>query len=303
MKKFGLFLVLFFIPLLSFGQTQRTFTLNSSTQIGPTPPGYINLIGTGVNSHSFTWSTTGTVSAGACALQGGADGVTFGTTIIAAQTVTSSGAVAAATSNSNYIRVNCTTPISGSGSVVIHYSGTPPAAGGTAVTVSSGTLTAVTSITNPVTVTDGAGALNTIVDSGTITAVTTITNPVTLATATTGGWSSLNATAADGATACTNSAQAVKASGGQFGGYYINNPNTADSWLQVYNVASGSVTVGTTNPKLTFRIPGAASNSVAANVEITMGIAFDTAIAIACTSTAATNAAPSSSLEVMIYYK
>jgi hypothetical protein len=64
--------------------------------------------------------------------------------------------------------------------------------------VDSGTLTAVTSITNSVTVTDGAGAMNvivdsgsitvsdgagamnTIVDSGTLTAVTTITNPIQL---------------------------------------------------------------------------------------------------------------------------
>lgn len=41
-----------------------------------------------------------------------------------------------------------------------------------------GTVTTVTTITNPVTVTDGAGALNVIVDSGTLTAVTSITNTV-----------------------------------------------------------------------------------------------------------------------------
>lgn len=38
----------------------------------------------------------------------------------------------------------------------------------------------VATITNPVTVTDGAGALNVIVDSGTLTAVTSITNTVTV---------------------------------------------------------------------------------------------------------------------------
>ena len=43
-----------------------------------------------------------------------------------------------------------------------------------------GTLTSVATITNPVTVTDGAGALNVIVDSGTLTAVTSITNTVTV---------------------------------------------------------------------------------------------------------------------------
>lgn len=51
--------------------------------------------------------------------------------------------------------------------------------GAVQVDVESGTLTTVstvTTVTNPVTVTDGAGALNVIVDSGTVTAVTAITN-------------------------------------------------------------------------------------------------------------------------------
>lgn len=48
------------------------------------------------------------------------------------------------------------------------------------VIVDSGTLTAVTSITNSVTVTDGAGAMNVIIDSGT-TAVTLATAPAAIA--------------------------------------------------------------------------------------------------------------------------
>lgn len=44
-------------------------------------------------------------------------------------------------------------------------------------TIDGGTIT---TITNPVTITDGSGSLNVIVDSGTITAVTSITNPVTV---------------------------------------------------------------------------------------------------------------------------
>lgn len=118
-----------------------------------------------------------------------------------------------------------------------------------------------------------------------------------------GGWSVLNATGADGATACTNTAQAVKASQGTLGGWYLNNPNTADSYLQIYNVASGSVTVGTTNPLMTIHIPGAAANSVAANVEFGNGIQFSTAIAIACTTTAGGNTAPSSALDVNLLFK
>lgn len=118
-----------------------------------------------------------------------------------------------------------------------------------------------------------------------------------------GGWTSKNATAADGATACTNTAQALKTGKGTFGGYFINNPNTADEWLQVYNVASGSVTVGTTNPQLTFRLPGASANSIAANVEITDGVAFSTAMSFACTSSAGGNGAPTNALEADLFFK
>lgn len=119
----------------------------------------------------------------------------------------------------------------------------------------------------------------------------------------TGGWSALNATAADGATACTSTVQAIKASQGTFGGYFINNPNTADSWLHIYNVASGSVTVGTTAPTLTYRIPGQAANSVGANVTIPGGVQFSTAMSLACTTTAAGNGNPTNALEADIYYK
>lgn len=115
-------------------------------------------------------------------------------------------------------------------------------------------------------------------------------------------WDTFNATAADGATACTNSAQAVKASAGTFGGYFINNPNTADSWLHVYNVAAGSVTVGTTTPKLTFRIPGIAANSAGANLELARGVTYGTAISIACTSSAGGTGAPSAALEADIFF-
>lgn len=151
--------------------------------------------------------------------------------------------------------------------------------------------------------TSPAGSTSTNNDNGTINVDGNGALWVTMNPNVSGGWSALNATAADGATACTNSAQSVKGSAGTFGGYFINNPNTADSWLHVYNVASGSVTVGTTNPALTFRIPGAASNSGGANLEISLGINFGTAISIACTSTAGGNGAPSNALEADIFYK
>ncbi len=99
--------------------TPPRFTSSLNTQAVP-----INLIGTGVNNHQFQWNTVGTVSSGSCALQGSADGVTFGTTIIAAQAVTASGGPTTLTAGVyNYVRLSCTTPIMGSGSVTITYFG------------------------------------------------------------------------------------------------------------------------------------------------------------------------------------
>lgn len=129
MKRFGLLLaLLLYLADPSLAQDPNfsiTFTLNSSDQIGPNPNNYFDLRGTGVTYITFKWWTNGTVSAGACALQGGTDAVTFGTTIIAAETVTSSGgpATIAGGVTSNYARINCTTPIVGSGSVQIRVIG------------------------------------------------------------------------------------------------------------------------------------------------------------------------------------
>src|SRR3990167_5677580 len=61
--------------------------------------------------------------------------------------------------------IRVTLPTNGTGLVTV-----TDGAGALNTIVDSGTLTAVTTITNAVTVTDGAGALNTIIDSGTVTA-------------------------------------------------------------------------------------------------------------------------------------
>lgn len=114
-----------------------------------------------------------------------------------------------------------------------------------------------------------------------------------------GGWSIANFTSGDSFTALTNSAQVIKASAGKFGGYYIYNPNTTTSYVIVYDVAAASVTVGTTNPKLVFAIPA----GQAANIEISKGIAFGTAMSCAATTTGGGNSAPTTALEAMIWYK
>lgn len=121
---------------------------------------------------------------------------------------------------------------------------------------------------------------------------------VTVQPHTKGGWAVMNATSGDGHTALTNSAQVIKASAGQFGGYYIYNPNAAAIYVHVYNVAAASVTVGTTTALLNFCIPAGS----AANLEIMGGIPFDTAMSWSATTTGGGNTAPTTALEAMCWY-
>lgn len=104
---------------------------------------------------------------------------------------------------------------------------------------------------------------------------------------------------ADGSTALTNSAQAIKATAGQFYGYYIYNPNTVASYVQIYNVASGSVTVGTTNPAMMFAIPAFA----VVHLFLPVGVYMSAAISTAATTTAGGITAPTTSLDAIFWYK
>ncbi len=105
--------------------------------------------------------------------------------------------------------------------------------------------------------------------------------------------------AADDALACdtfrnaalSNTAVAVKAAAGCLYGYHIHNPSAATVYIQFYDVAQGSVTVGTTTPKMTFGIPAGASLDAPGVVP---GISFGTAITVAATTTAAGSTAPAS---------
>lgn len=113
------------------------------------------------------------------------------------------------------------------------------------------------------------------------------------------GASTMNATSSDGATALTSTAQAIKASAGCLYGYYIYNPNSSAAFVQFYNTASGSVTVGTTNPLFMLTIPA----SSAANLWIGEGVLFSTAMSWSATSTAGGNGAPTTALDAVAWYK
>jgi hypothetical protein len=109
----------------------------------------------------------------------------------------------------------------------------------------------------------------------------------------------MNASSSDGATALTSTAQAIKASAGSLYGYYIYNPNATAAFVQFYNTASGSVTVGTTSPLFMLAIPATAG----ANLMFTHGVAFGTAMSWAATSTAGGNGAPTTALDAVAWYK
>lgn len=115
----------------------------------------------------------------------------------------------------------------------------------------------------------------------------------------TGGVSTMNASSSDGSTALTSTAQAIKGSAGLLCGYYIYNPNATAQFVQFYNTAQGSVTVGTTTPLFMVTIPAASG----ANLAFTFPVIFSTAMSWAATSTAGGNGAPTTALDAVAWYK
>jgi hypothetical protein len=97
---------------------------------------------------------------------------------------------------------------------------------------------------------------------------------VTDTAATTGGLSIVSASVGGTATV-------IKASAGQLYGYHFFNTTAAVAYVQIFNVAAASVTLGTTTPTLSIGMP--AGSGVTVNFD--KGVAFSTAISFACTTT------------------
>lgn len=94
-------------------------------------------------------------------------------------------------------------------------------------------------------------------------------------------------------------ATSVKGSAGQVYGWYIYNSNASAVYVQVFNVVSGSVTLGTTSPTFSLGIPA----SSGANVSFDSGIAMGTAITVAVTTTRSGSTGPGSTVDLNIFYK
>lgn len=135
-----------------------------------------------------------------------------------------------------------------------------------------------------------SGALGTVGLTGTLPAFAS-TPSVIAVPATSGGTLTY-----DGAV--TTTVVSVKSSAGQLYGYHIGNSNTTACYLQMFNVASGSVTLGTTTPTRSLFIPA----SFGAARTLNPGAAFGTAISIAATTTRAGSTACTNTLDVDIDY-
>lgn len=127
------------------------------------------------------------------------------------------------------------------------------------------------------------------------------TNGVTPVPASNSGWSFSYQSA------LSNTATQIKGSAGTLGGWlWLYNPNTAVTFIQVFNKASASVTLGTTAPDFVIALPGIASASAtgsAANWESVHGIAMGTGITVAATTTASGSTAPANAVVATFLYK
>lgn len=92
--------------------------------------------------------------------------------------------------------------------------------------------------------------------------------------------------------ALSTTVSAVKALAGRLYNLQVQNPNSSDAWVQVFDLATGSVTLGTTTPKKALFIP-ALGESV---FDWDNGVGFATAISVAATTTSTGNTAPTTAL-------
>jgi len=96
-----------------------------------------------------------------------------------------------------------------------------------------------------------------------------------------------------------NTAQAMKAGAGFLYSLEVSNPNSADAYLQLFDAATGSVTVGSTTPALSLLVPaGNGTQDGGMDKFWSGGVIFNTAITYACTTTATGNTDPTTGLVV-----
>lgn len=274
--------LIFVILFSSFGfsqgipQLSRQFTFTSATT-QPAAPG-LNITALGIGYFKLNWDVAGsTLSACTVSLQGSSNGVSWPTNIISSQTCTTDGQtiVTATGTSSTYVRVNVLTyTASGAGaSLNVVVQGWNEVTSATATNPSFAGAVIQYNTTRPTLTTGQTTVVNSTSDSLMEVASTpTIDGAVAMTTAFT---STLGSTIF-----------AIKASQGNLYGYDIFNPAAAACFLQIFDVASGSVTLGTTVPKISSGIPIAGAKIIATDKAL---LNSTTGLSAAFTTTATGN--------------
>lgn len=93
----------------------------------------------------------------------------------------------------------------------------------------------------------------------------------------------------------------VKTSAGQLYGYFFGNVASSVRYLKFYNATAANVTVGSTTPVLTLPLPATSSG----HISFPIGVAFSTAICVACTTGVAdsdTGAPSANDVVINVFY-
>lgn len=100
-----------------------------------------------------------------------------------------------------------------------------------------------------------------------------------------------------------NTAQALKTAAGRLYFLEVSNPTAADAYIQLFDLATASVTVGTTAPKLSLFVPAGDGTLDGAMDKVwEIGLHFATAITYACTTTPTGGTGPATALVVNAGY-
>lgn len=95
-----------------------------------------------------------------------------------------------------------------------------------------------------------------------------------------------------------NTAQAVRTTSGYLHFLEVSNPNGTDAFIQLFDAATGDVSVGTTTPALSLLVPA----NGAMDKHFPVPMKFETAITYACTTTATGSGDPTTGLVVNAGY-
>lgn len=100
-------------------------------------------------------------------------------------------------------------------------------------------------------------------------------------------------------TALSSTKQQISSAACTVTGWAVHNPAAATTYIQIWDLASASVTVGTTAPSWTLVLPAGAT----ANMFDTGGVKHATGFTVAATTTATGSTAPATAAVVSFFYK